>query len=77
MVIVCTIQMIDLAFSIIFFRRPFISAMMRPIVAGCFLKSVRKNSINMIRDLRDSGAVLAIIVMFVFVFACIGHYFFR
>ena len=51
--------------------------MMRPLVAACFLKSVRKNSINMVKDLADSGVVLATIFMFVFVFSCIGHFFFR
>ena len=77
MVVICSIQMIDLTIGIFFLSRPYVANMMRPIVAGCFLKSVRKNAINMLRDLRDSAVVLATIFMFVFVFACIGHFFFR
>ena len=44
---------------------------------GCFLSNVRKNALNMVKDLWASSVVLCSILLYVFIFSSIGNYFFR
>ena len=46
MLITCTLSLADLLWAIIKLRRPFFAGLLRPIIVGCFLHSVRLNMIN-------------------------------
>jgi len=68
---------VDCVVSIIMFKSTFISSLLRPIIFGSSLSSVRHNALNLLYDIRDSGVVLFSILVFIFVYANVGHLVFR
>ena len=77
MIVTFVMMLGDLIYAIISMRRPFYSGLLRPIIVGCFLHSVRINAINLLYDLKDSTVIILGILMFIFVYANIGNFIFR
>lgn len=77
MIVTSVLMLGDLIWAIITIRRPFYSGLLRPIVVGCFMHSVRINAINLFKDLKDSFVVLLSIFIFIFCYANIGNFIFR
>ena len=76
MAITTVLMMADLIWATISLRRPLWSGLLRPIMAACFLRSVRANAINLFKDLRDTVSVLMSIFIFIFFYANIGKFLF-
>ena len=63
--------------TMITFRRPFLSILLRPFVFACFLHLVRLNFRHFYHDLKDSATILVAIFLFIAMYALIGHFLFR
>jgi len=77
LLILAATTFIDSVVAMVFFKRPFISMLLRPVIFGSLLHLVRQNVRHFYFDLRDSGTILVSIFLFVFTYAVIGHFLFR
>mmetsp|Transcript_22023 Transcript_22023/g.27038 ORF Transcript_22023/g.27038 Transcript_22023/m.27038 type:complete len:200 (+) Transcript_22023:652-1251(+) len=69
--------MIDLGFALWMIKRPMVSAYMRPLVVGTFMKSIRENAYTLCKDLRDASVVLAMIFIFLAFYSLICFFFYQ
>lgn len=67
---------IDNTIAIVIKARPSFSAFLRPLICGIFMVTIRESFFNLIKDLRDAGVVLAMMFVFIFVFANITYFFY-
>lgn len=71
------IIVIENVVTMILFRRPILSIVLRPVVFGCFLHLVRLNFRHFYHDLKDSATILGTIFLFIVLYALIGFFLFR
>jgi len=77
--IVCTcfiLTLADTTYAMVYWKYPYVSNMLKPIVVCAFLCTIRQNLVAVYFDLKDSCAILTIIFSFVFFFAFAGYFFF-
>jgi|Transcript_17599 two pore calcium channel protein len=69
--------MIDLGFALWMNNRPILSAYVRPLVVGTFMKSISENFFTLCKDLRDASVVLAMIFTFLAAYSLICFFFYQ
>ena len=68
---------LDNIVAMVFFTRPFVSELLRPIVFGSFLHLIRVNARQFYHDVKDSASILVAIFLFIGFYGLIGHFLFR
>lgn len=63
--------------AMIFFFKPWISQMIRPLVYLSFMHLVRLNTRHFYHDIKDSAVILIAIFLFVLCYSIVGHFLFR
>ena len=68
---------VDLIVATVLHKRPYTTSFIRPVIVATFTVSLRENTITLLKDLRDAAIVLCMILVFIFVYATICHYFYE
>lgn len=76
-IIIYTASLIDYIVSIVNLEEPYLAAFLRPFILAMCMKSIRKNFMHHVQDIRDSMTILLAIFIFVFVYAILGNYLFE
>ena len=77
LVLVFSATIIDTITSTIMSEATVFSGLLRPIMFANNMASVRHNALNLLYDIRDSSVILFAILMFIFIYANVGHLVFR
>ncbi len=77
LVIACCISLIDLTRAFFAMKYPYFANMMRVLVLFSFSDKLRISFINLLRDLRDSAAILLSIFGYILFFVLTVFYFYR
>lgn len=77
MVIAMAISIIDLIHYYITFQFPYFENMMRAVIILCMSDKLRQSFFSMLRDLRDSFAILITIFSYLLIFTLTVYYFYR